>query len=421
METLKYWIWLSLSCTPGAETFKKLIMRFASPVEVYDAEDEDIAACIGSKSSDYNLLIDKDLKKANKILDFCIKKEVGILTFDDIKYPNSLKSISNPPVLLYYRGKLPDFNSEFFVSVVGTRRLSEYGRKNAFSISRDLARAGAVIVSGMAIGIDGVAHAGALSDDKITVAVLGCGIDVCYPKQHLRLAREIVKNGCVITEFCPGTRPLRHHFPIRNRIISALSPAVLVIEGKEKSGALITARSAFSQGRVVYALPGNVGNVNSELTNLLIKNGAKLCTCADDIVYDFDASAAGKLNPFVLSQHVPIDMFEVLSDLSVSAVSQGDRIFKIPRGKRSKTNELSKKSSTENPLPQNSTSSEADLSGFDQTVVKIYKKIPVGTECAVESLIDDDLSLREVMKGLLKLEMGRFITMLPGEKVRRNF
>ncbi len=418
MDELVYWIWLSLSCTPGSDTFIKLFAQFSSPEEIYRADEEAIAACIGSRSRDYKAITDKELKDAEEVLGFCRRRGVGILCYSDEGFPTSLKSIATPPVLLYYRGKLPDFNSEFFVSVVGTRRLSDYGRRNAFAIAHDLSRAGAIVVSGMAIGIDAVAHAGALAASGVTVAVIGSGIDVCYPKQHLRLAREIVKDGCVLTEYAPGTKPERFNFPARNRIISALSAATLVVEGKEKSGALITARYAKEQGRAVYALPGNVGNINSELTNLLIKNGARLCTSADDIVRDFELRSLGRLNPFLLTEKATVDMNKTLSDLAVSAVAQGDPIFRHSRGKQKKVEDTQK--IIEN-TPDNSRENAPDLGGFDKNAVKLYKKIPLGEECSIETLIDDELSLRDVMKGLLKLEIGRFVTMLPGEKVKRNF
>ena len=210
------WIWLSLACTPGTENFSKLIGHFGSVEDIYSADEVEIAAVIGKKTNDVTALADKNTDKAEDIFEFCTKKNIGIVRYSDPEFPSSLKSISNPPVLLYYRGIFPDFNSLFCVSVVGTRRLSEYGLKNAFSISHDLAVAGATIVSGMAIGVDGVAHAGALSTDGITIAVLGSGIDVCYPSDHKLLAREIVKRGCVITEYAPGTKPERNNFPNRN-------------------------------------------------------------------------------------------------------------------------------------------------------------------------------------------------------------
>lgn len=418
MDKLVYWIWLSMSCTPGTDTFIKLFTRFSSPEEIYRADEESIAACIGSRSRDYNAVTDKKLEDAESVLEFCRRRGVGITCYCDEDFPSSLKDIPTPPVLLYYRGKLPDFNSEFFVSVVGTRRLSDYGRKNSFSISHDLSRAGAIIVSGMAIGIDAVAHAGALAADGVTVAVIGSGIDVCYPKQHIRLAREIVKRGCVLTEYAPGTKPQRYNFPARNRIISGLSSATLVIEGKEKSGALITARYAKEQGRAVYALPGNVGNINSELTNLLIKNGARLCTSADDVIRDFELKSLGKLNPFALSEKVSYDINKTLLELSVCAVAQGDPVFRHSFSKKQKHKKTEPQVQS---LELNNCEDTPSLDGFDKNAVNIYKKIPLGEEYPIESLIDDELSLREVMRGLLKLEIGKFVTMLPGEKVKRNF
>ena len=284
MNKTVYWIWLSLCCTPDSATFPKLLEKFNDAEEIFNATDKQISACIGNNASDRSLLLKRDLSDAEKIYDFCTKRGVGIVTCASEDYPSPLRNISTPPVLLYYRGRLPDFNNKLFVAAVGTRSLSDYGRRAAFKISYDLACAGATVVSGMAMGIDGVALAGALSAGGSTVAVIGSGIDVCYPSGHLTLAREIVKNGCVITEFPPGTPPNRFDFPRRNRIISGLCSATLVIEGREKSGALITARYAQEQGRVVYAVPGNVGSPNSEVSNLLIKNGALLCTGAEDII-----------------------------------------------------------------------------------------------------------------------------------------
>ncbi len=420
MEDLKYWIWLSLACTPGSQTFASLLGKFDTARGVYEAEDHEIASAVTSRSRDYESLTDKSLEQAETVLEFCTSKNVGILTYADERYPDSLRDIPTPPVLLYYRGILPDFSSLFTVAVVGTRRLTEYGKKNAFTIAYDLARSGATIVSGMAIGIDAVAHAGALAAGKITVAVIGSGIDVCYPKEHRPLAREIVKAGCVFTEYPPGSRPDGHNFPVRNRIISGLSKVTLVIEGKERSGALLTARHAKEQGRTVYAVPGNVGNPNSEVCNLLLKNGARVCTSADDIVRDFEMSSLGKLNPFELAKKAPVNMSEVLSMLKIACVTQDDPVFKTPRTRTSAKQAPAPQESA--PVAEQSASpaQAPDFSGFDAKALKIYKKIPLGGECTIESLADSEMNMRDVMKGLLKLEMGKFITVLPGEKVRRN-
>lgn len=416
------WIWLSLACTPGNETFGKLISHFHTAEAIFSADKNDISDIIGANAKDLEALSDKNLDKAEEIFEYCTAKNIGIVNYCDSNFPLSLRSISTPPVLLYYRGKFPDFSSSFSVSIVGTRRLSDYGLNNSFSIARDLAGAGATIVSGMAIGIDGVAHAGALSAGGITVAVLGSGIDVCYPIQHKMLAREIVKNGCVITEYAPGTAPERNNFPKRNRIISGLSVLTLVIEGKEKSGALLTARHAQEQGRALYALPGNVGNPNSELTNLLIKNGAKLCVSADDIIRDYEAQSHGILNPFLLANMQKADPYQFLRAYSVSAVTQNDSVFR-----RTNKNVKKKKDNVQNDEHQEikdieSLSNEPtkSLESFDGEMLKIYKRIPQNEECTIESLVDSDLPLRNVMKALLKLEMGRFVVMLPNEKVKRK-
>ncbi len=418
MNELLYTIWLSLSCTPGAETFSKLLERFDTPLDVYNADETQIAACISSRSKDYNSLIDKSLDRANEIFDFCKTKHVGLLSYFDRSYPSMLKEIKNPPVLLYYRGIVPEFDREFSIAMVGTRKISQYGRKNTFTVAHDLARSGAIIVSGMAIGIDGVAMAGAISAGKPTVAVIGSGIDVCYPPQHLRLAREIVKRGCVLTEYAPGTRPNGYNFPVRNRIISALSQATLVMEGGDRSGSLITARHAREQERAVYAFPGNVGNDGSEASSLLIKNGAKLFTSADDILRDFEIRSRGKLDPFKLTSPAAVDMYSVLRELEVSCVAPNDDVFFASRTQRTK--EAAKLNVEENKTVDHKALEQKVLGSLGGSLQSLYKRIPTEGDIAVEELVNDDHPLREVMQGLLTLEISKFVTMLPGDRVKRN-
>lgn len=419
MGELLYTVWLSLSCTPGSDSFKRLTDKFSSPKSIYEADETDIASCIGSKSRDYIALNDKKTDRAEEIIDFCERKGVGIVTYYDDEYPDTLRRIKNPPVLLYYRGTLPDFKADFLISVVGTRRLTEYGKKNAYTVSADLARAGAVIASGMAIGIDGVALAGALSTSSKTVAVIGSGIDVCYPIQHKHLAREIVKEGCVLTEYAPGTRPDKHNFPVRNRIISAISEATLVIEGKERSGAVITARHAKEQGKTVYALPGNVGNECSVATNLLIRNGARLFTSADDIIRDLESVSLGRLNPFKLCEVDNSDMNEVLSALQVSCITPNDSVFKRSFSKKAAIQNSTESPKSINANKQSETEVPRPPADFDKRSIRLYNKIPTDSDCTIESLIDDEFTLRDVMQGLLKLEIARFIVMLPGDRVKR--
>ena len=422
MNETVYWIWLSLCCTPDSATFPRLLEKFKCAEEIFNATDKQISACIGNNASDRSLLLKRDLSEAERIYDFCTKRGVGIVTYASNEYPTPLKSIPTPPVLLYYRGQLPDFSNRFCIATVGTRALSDYGRRSAFKISYDLASAGATVVSGMAMGIDGVALAGALSAGGSTVAVIGSGIDVCYPSGHLTLAREIVKSGCVMTEFPPGTPPNRFNFPRRNRIISGLSAATLVIEGKEKSGALITARYAKAQGRAVYAIPGNVGSPNSEVSNLLIKNGAKLCTSADDIVHDFETVYPSIINPFALKESLKIDIMSELRRYGVIAVCPSDPIFDPPKPKRRRGEAVPDSAAVNSDSESEHGAVELNEppSSFDGDALRIYKKIPLTGECTIESLVDDELPLRDVMRLLLKLEVGKFVVILPGELVKRK-
>ncbi len=421
MDNLVYWIWLSLACTPDTATFSKLIDSYDDAEDVFNASEREIRSCVGHNVSDCTALINKDTTKALEIYNFCKSKGVGIVTYKDDAFPDSLRDIPTPPVLLYYRGKLPDFTRGFRCAVVGTRSLSQYGRNNAFKLGYDMGCAGATIVSGMAIGIDSVAMAGAIAAGASTIAVLGSGIDVCYPSVHLKLAREIVKNGCVITEYAPGTKPERFNFPRRNRLISGLSAVTVIVEGKESSGAMITARHAKAQGRPVYAFPGNVGSDGSQSTNLLIKNGAKLCTAADDIVRDYEMIYHGQLNPFELKERIPVSMFDVLKDLQVSAVTPTDDIFIVPNVK--KKNQKSEVKAEHKPIPTvliDENESILDQPQFDKEMMIIYKRIPPYEEYPIDALTDDKYDLRAVMKILLRLEMTHFIDMLPGERVRRK-
>ena len=225
------------------------------------------------------------LKKADQEIEKAMKKKVEIVTFFDERYPKALKMIYDPPVLLYVKGELPD-DALLHIGVVGSRLTSLYGQKIAKKISGDLAERGAVIVSGMAVGIDAAAHRGALLVGGLTVAVLGSGLSRIYPPENEKLFHEIAEKGVVISEYPMEMKPLKQNFPIRNRIISGLSRALLVVEAKRNSGALITADLALEQGREVYAMPGQADAPTAGGSNGLLKEGAKLVTSAEDILED---------------------------------------------------------------------------------------------------------------------------------------
>ncbi len=288
MFDCRYWIWLSLKFDAGSVTCDALLQSFnQNPKLIYEADRDTLEPFCKNKSILLKLLLDKSLENVHKILEFCEKENIGILTQDSPQYPSSLLRIVGKPIVLYYKGIIPDFSKKLTVGVVGTRNVTPYGSTSAYTISHDLASAGAIVVSGMALGTDTAAHRAAIDAKGCTVAFLGCGIDRVYPRENTRLMQEIIEHGAVITDYIPGSRPEGWHFPVRNRLISGVSHGVLVVEASAKSGAMITASHALKQGKLLYAIPGKVGELASVGTNQLICDGAKTVTSSTDILSDF--------------------------------------------------------------------------------------------------------------------------------------
>lgn len=286
----KYWMWLSHACGAGSKVAVSLVRHFGNAYNVFVA-DEDALSQVDfriDKRIKSNLLY-KNISEEEDIIKWCDDSGVRIICPDDTIYPSSLRSLVDAPMVLYVLGNMPDFENMFAAAVVGTRSMTEYGREMAYKFGYGLASGGACLVSGLAIGCDAMAMGGALDVGGTTVAVLGCGIDVVYPKENEALLSRVIKEGAVITEFSPGVSPHRKNFPIRNRIISGISQCVCVIEGNMRSGSLITARHAIYQGRDLFAVPGKVGEVGAEGTNFLIKTGADAVTSPEDILsrYEF--------------------------------------------------------------------------------------------------------------------------------------
>ena len=221
-----------------------------------------------------------------QLMELCDKKGITLVGIDEDLYPRLLREIYAPPVVLYCRGKL--LPEDKCLAMVGSRRMTPYGKKAAEFIANGLANAGAAVVSGAAYGIDGASHAGALkTNGGRTIAVLGCGVDVAYPRAHTKLLEEIAERGAVISEYPPGKKPQAGFFPMRNRIIAGMSHGTVVIEAAERSGSLITAEFALSEGRDVFAVPGSIFSVTSEGTNRLILHGAKLVRSAADVIAEY--------------------------------------------------------------------------------------------------------------------------------------
>lgn len=270
----KHWVWLTTRKGVGTRGRAALLELYGTAEHIYELKEDDYAQTEGFDRRWLESLLDKSLDEAEDILRDCDNEEIDLLTYADERYPDRLKHIADPPALLYYKGTLPDFDNEAAIAVVGSRRCSAYGLMYAKQFGRQIANSGGLVVSGGARGIDTMALKGALDSTMPVVAVMGCGLDIDYPRENHYLFQQIIQHGCVLSEYPPKTEPERGHFPVRNRILSGLSLGILVVEAPEKSGALITADLALQQGRDVFAIPGNIGVKHCAGSNRLIREGA---------------------------------------------------------------------------------------------------------------------------------------------------
>ncbi|MBR5239252.1 MAG: DNA-processing protein DprA [Clostridia bacterium] len=283
-DNAPYAIWMNQMLGYGNQCTKQLVMQFGSPRAVFDLTSDEIEHIQFLNKKQKSMLYNKNLEYAYSVIETCKEKRISVYCFGDEDYPDCLSVIYAPPMVLYEKGKHFDYDKIPAFAVVGTRYLTEYGRRTAFDFAKDLAKSGLLVVSGMADGCDAQAHLGALKAGKPTVAVLGTGVDVIYPKVNRELYEYIVDYGAVLSEYPPGTKATHYAFPQRNRIISALTMGTLVVEGDLDSGSLYTADHANNQGKDVFAIPNNIYAENSRGTNQLLKEFALMAICPSDIV-----------------------------------------------------------------------------------------------------------------------------------------
>ena len=300
---LIHWIWLAHR--PGVNDRMKvrLLQHFRDPEDIYFADGEIYRHVEGMTGEAAKSLEDKDLTSAEAALEACRREGLHLLTFQDAAYPSRLKNIPDPPILLYYKGQLPDLDGLPVIGVVGTRKASAYGMQTAKRMGYQIARCGGIVVSGMAYGIDGMAMSGALTAGQTTVGVLGCGADIVYPLSNRALFKDVESYGCILSEFAPGTQPAKWTFPKRNRIISGLSCGVLVVEAPEGSGALITANHALEQGRDVFVVPGNIDQPGFVGSHRLLRDGATLVSSGWDILSEYEALYPDKIHREEAASH----------------------------------------------------------------------------------------------------------------------
>ncbi len=284
---LKHWIWLATRKGIGARSRCTLLRLFGTAEHIYTLTKQEYLDVEEFREKWLDALMDKDLSQAEEILVKCDNLGISVMTLADEAYPERLRNIADPPVVLYYRGSFPDIDNEAVIAIVGTRKCSAYGLLHAKQFSKLIANSGAIVVTGGARGIDSMATQGALDSSMPVICVMGCGLDITYPYENRWLFREVEMHGCLISEYPPGTPPLNSNFPPRNRIISGLSLGVLVIEAPKSSGALITANLALDEGRDVYTIPGNIGVKNCEGSNALLRDGASLVIDGWEIVRNY--------------------------------------------------------------------------------------------------------------------------------------
>lgn len=282
-----YRLWLTAVAKIYRASMSKLLDLYGSAEAVYNLSPEEIEKISFLSKAEKAAVSAKEIELAKSYLKHIEENNIRFLTPLDDDYPVSLFSIEDPPQGLFCRGNFIDFNDNVMIGVVGARKCTQYGYNAAKTISKNIAKEGAVIVSGMALGIDSAAHEGALEAKMPTVAVFGCGVNVAYPASNHMLMKRIMETGMVISEYPVNTPASKFTFPERNRIISGISCGLAVIEASVKSGSLITARCAAEQGKDLYAVPGNINSAASEGTNELIKDGAHLITSADDVVFNY--------------------------------------------------------------------------------------------------------------------------------------
>ena len=439
-DKVVYWIWLAEQCGYGSKHFTGLYELYDDPYDIYRLEPDEIFQ-LGRRFPD-NLkdrLCDKSLDKAFSIYKTCVKDGIEILTYGDVRYPERLRLIVDPPIVLYCLGRIPAFNDRLCIGVVGTRKMTRYGRAAAYRFSYELSSLGACIVSGLALGVDATAACGALEGGEPTVQVLGCGVNIIYPKSHSRLREAVIKNGALLSEYPPFEDPKKYYFPQRNRIISGISHGVFVTECRKESGAMITASIAMGQGKELFAFPGNVGEPTAEGPNELLRKGAYAALSSEDIVLHYQFLLGDpKSNSEKLSRARAnaIDVTEALRKYSIpDKCEENERINHAPlvsekydpTAARSKTDRFPIQESIAFEQDTNDRSEQAEARedssaptstardhGLDPTTARVFESIPCNAPVSVDRIVCEGLSTAEVVTALTMLEIMGLVSSLPG-------
>lgn len=398
---LLYWLWLA-QCNEVKDGVKAALVRqFEDPERLFFAEKQEIldAEIEGLTGEHLDVLLRHDLSAAEETLSDCAKAGLQVLTYDSPLYPRRLKAIYDPPIVLYYRGTLPDFDKLPTIGVVGTRHPSVYGRQAAKRLGGEIAAAGGLVVSGLAEGIDGAAMEAALAAGFPAVGVLGCGADVVYPRKHKALFQETERLGCILSEYAPGSPPLGWHFPRRNRIISGLSCGVVVVEAPERSGSLLTAKHALEQGRDVFVVPGNVDMESFRGSNRLLRSGAIAVSSGRDVMEEYDLLYPEKLLP----------------KKGLDKPKKAEKQEPKPEAP-----EILKKKTIDNGNPPPYSGQNDILQGLSADEQTVMTAIGTGIESVDDVIAKTGLPSGKVLGILTMLEIRKKIVRHPGKRVSRR-
>ncbi len=415
---LVHWIWLATRQDIPDRDKVRILSCFQDAEDVFYATQEDFSRVEDITEKTGKALMDKDLSNATAILQDCTNKHIHICTYHDAAYPGKLKNIIDPPLVLYYKGRLPDFDGKAVIGMVGTRKCTAYGIHTARRMGTQIARCGGVIVSGIAKGIDASAMSGALSAGGFVVGVLGCGADIVYPYENKALFADTEANGCLLSEFPPRTPPYGWNFPKRNRIISGLSNGVLIVEAPKSSGALITAEQAAEQGRDVFVVPGNVDMPSCEGSNALLRQGAIPVTNGWDVLTEYR---------YLYPETVHPDLSAVVcegytDDVMAAAVAEEKPMQKVAQkpfipGKTPNPDRKKEKK----PIDNRGKQPYSDIRDIPENLTEQEKSIALllqDGECLVDDIIaKSNLGASAVLATLTILEIKGVVRRVPGKRV----
>lgn len=411
---LEHWIWLATREGLGDRGCAELLEQFSDAEEIYFADGTQLEKLECLSQETLAALKDKSLQGAEEILSQCNREQIRVLTIQDAAYPRRLKNISDPPVVLYYKGNLPAFDSLPLIAVVGTRGASAYGLTTAKRMGYQIAACGGVVVSGMAYGVDGMAMRGALTADMPVIGVLGCGVDVVYPHSNRALFSDVQRQGCLLSEFPPGTPPMGWNFPRRNRIISGLCCGVLVVEAPEKSGALITARQAADQGRDVFVVPGNIDVDSCRGSNALLRDGAIAVSSGWDVLSEYEAQFPDKIRRNKTS--APMTAYPE----EIQLASEKEPLLKVaqkPKFPRKKKKEDREKEQSKEQGCAAEPAAEKERPPLDAEEEKLVALIRQNVTLVDDMMAQVDMPAGQVLALLTMLEIKGVIKRLPGKRV----